>query len=279
MKIRLMTNNQWKNDKNNRAWEAVGANCSAEIRAKGFAKVFFELLPDVAGLQEVSPLMLAELVQNLAVYNLNYTVIWGADTPIAYNADKLELLDSYFAYHSESIPLFEGCFNNEKTKSYAIAVFRQKADGKCFTFANTHLWWKSSRRDDENFQAYSDEARAYQLNLVMDKAEELSGKYGNCPIVIVGDLNADYNSQALRAAFEREYIHAHDLAEEYRDETNGTHFCFGSGYKDYEPTPFKNGIDHILLKNAASIARFDRYYPQWYMPLSDHFPTYIDAEL
>ncbi len=274
-----MTNNQWKNDKNTPQWEAVGADCSAEVRAKGFAKVFFELSPDVAGLQEVSSVMLAELVQNLTAGNMHYTVIWGADTPIAYNGDKLELLDSYFAYHSESIPLLEGCFNNEKTKSYTIAVFRQKSDGRCFVFANTHLWWKSGEPNDINYQPYSDEAREYQLCQVMNKAQEFSLKYGNCPAFIVGDLNADYDSMALKAAFEHGYLHTHDMAVEYSDETNGTHFCFASGYRGYEPTHFENGIDHILLKGQARVIRFDRYYPNWYMPLSDHFPTYIDAEL
>ncbi len=273
MSLRLMTNNQWKNDKNTPEWEAIGADCSAAVRAKSFAKVFEHLLPDVVGLQEVSPTMLAGLVQNLAQYDVDYTVIWGADTPIAYRADKLELLDSCFSYHSENIPDLEGCFNNGKTKSYLIVVFRQKSNGKTFVFANTHLWWKS-----EDAQPHSDEAREYQLCEVISQAENLSEKYGGCPIVTVGDLNSTYNSNALKAAFARGYDHAYDIATDYRDETNGCHFCFGSGYKGYEPSAFENGIDHILLKGKANITHFDRYYPEWYMPLSDHFPAYIDIE-
>ncbi len=274
MKLRLMTHNQWKNDKNQPAWEAIGADCSAAVRAKGFARVFIETAPDVVGIQEISPLMLSELVEELLTKGKHYTVVWGADTPIAYDSDKLDLVDSAFAFHKEIIPQFEGKFNNNKTKSYTVAVFKEKDNDKGFVFANTHLWWMS----DED-QPHSSDARDIQLEEVINVAESFAKKYG-CPSVVVGDLNSNYNSSTLRVAFKRGFVHAHDIATDYRDETNGCHYCFPSGYKGYEPCAFENGIDHILIKGIkdGAVNRFDRYYPEYYMPLSDHFPTYIDVE-
>ena len=45
--LRLMSNNIWWCDSNQPAWEAIGEDCSAAARAKGFARVYSELCPDV----------------------------------------------------------------------------------------------------------------------------------------------------------------------------------------------------------------------------------------
>ena len=41
------------------------------------------------------------------------------------------------------------------------------------------------------------------------------------------------------------------------------------------------GIDHILISDAPEgfVRRFERYTPEYYMPLSDHFPVFADVEL
>lgn len=277
--LRLMSNNIWWCDENQPAWEKIGADCSARVRARGFVRVYTELCPDVIGFQEVSSVMLRELSKVMQEQGVGYSVLWGGDTPIMYRADKLELVDSTFAYYDEHIDGFEGKFNNDHTKSYTVAVFRIKESGRIFVFATTHLWWKSGNPASGSYQPHSDEARAYQLTLLSDIVKGFADKY-SCPAVIVGDMNAGYNSLAVKAAFERGYLHAHDLATDYRDETNGDHYCYGDGYRGYEPRPFECGIDHILLSGAGegSVKRFDRYYPEYYMPLSDHFPAYIDVE-
>ena len=277
--IRLMTNNIWWCDNNLPDWERAGLDCSAVARAKGFVRVYGELAPDVIGLQEASARMMSELAVNMQEWKEKYSVIWGGDTPIMYKPQKLELIDSDFAYYDEHIEGFEGSFNNARTKSYTVAVFRIKESGKCFVFATTHLWWKSSNPASKNYQPHSDEARAYQLGLLADVVEGFAKRY-SCPSVIVGDLNADYDSCALSTAFSRGYRHGHDIAVEYADDTNGHHYCFGDGYRGYEPRDFKKGIDHILFKGdrKGAVKRFDRYYPEYYMPLSDHFPAFVDVD-
>ena len=277
--LRIMTNNIWWCDSNQPAWEKNGEDCSAKARAGGFVRVYSELSPDVIGLQEASAKMVAELVGNMQSWNERYSVLWGGDTPIMYKPQRLELIDSDFAYYDEHIDGFEGKFNNDKTKSYTIAVFREKDSGKIFVFATTHLWWKSSNPKSSSFQPYSDEARAYQLRYLISKVEYFVNKY-SCPSVIVGDLNANYDSLALKEAFDSGYSHAHDIATEYANDKNGYHYCFADGYRGYEPLEFKRGIDHILIKGEqnGAIKRFDRYSPDYYMPLSDHFPAYIDVD-
>lgn len=278
-RLRLMTHNQWRCDENLPDWERIGNDCSASVREEGFARVFCELDPDVVGLQEVSPLMLAELVQKLSEKSKNYAFLWGADTPIAYKPEKLELVDSFFAYHDADIPGLTGEFNNVKTKSYTVAVFRTKANGKYFVFASTHLWWMDSDPESPYYQAGSDEARKYQLGKVLDCAEAFAKQY-NCPTVIAGDFNAVCDSPALKAAFGRGFLHGHDIATEYADQTNGCHYCFADGFKPYFPEDFSTSIDHILFKYTPenAVLRFDRYYPDYYMPLSDHFPAFVDVE-
>ena len=278
--IRLMSHNQWRCDENEPEWEAKGNDCSAKTRQKGFARVFAELDPDIVGMQEVSPLMLAELAENLSARDKNYAFLWGADTPIAYKPDKFELVNSFFAYHAANIPGLDGEFNNDKTKSYTVAVFRTKADGKHFVFASTHLWWMEDDPESLYFQAGSDRAREYQINRVLDCVEAFAKQY-NCPAVVVGDFNAVCNSPALKSAFARGFQHGHDIAIEYTDETNGCHYCFADGFEAYFPENFSKSIDHILFKYIPenSVLRFDRYYPDYYMPLSDHFPVFTDIKL
>lgn len=279
-KLRLMSNNQWKIDKNLPNWEGMGLDCSAAAREAGFAEVYALTAPDVVGLQEVSPLMVDELMGNLQRLNLPYAILWGRDTPILYRTDKLELADSFHSLYPDECPGFEGIFNNGRTKSFTIALFRTKEDGKLFLFTSTHLWWKSSNPASGHYQHGSDEARAYQIGLVIEKIEEFQAKY-HCPAVIVGDFNADYNSPAVQYAFAHGFLHAHDIAEDYAENTNGWHPCGNDGYKPYSPGDFRCAIDHIMVRNAPDgfVRRYDRYLEDSYLPLSDHFPVWADVEL
>ena len=275
-KLRIMTHNQWKADSNLPAWQEKGFDCSSRVRTQGFARVYNDLLPDIIGAQEVSAKMAEDIMEHLTSIGLNYAVLWGRDTPIFYRPDKFELVNSEFALYPDEFPGHEGIFNNGKTKSYCIGVFRTKEDGKLFIFASTHLWWKSS-----NDQPYSNEARAYQLGLLIDRIDKLQKAY-DCPAVIVGDLNAGYNSDALNAAFSRGFLHAHDLATEYKDDSVGLHYCFPAGFYDYYyDWEFERAIDHILVRGAdrLTVRRFERYSPEYYLPLSDHSPAFVDVEL
>ncbi len=280
--IRLMTHNIWNRDKNSPAWEEKGFDCSAEARVGGLLRVWRETSPDVIGCQEASALM-ADLVKEGMP---GYTLIWGRYTPILYRPDKLELVDSEFLTYPETIEGFEGKFNDARSKAYNIGVFRVKESGKCFIFATTHLWWKRSPTAStpvpypHNVLPHSDEAREYQIELLTNALDRFRAKY-NCPAFLVGDLNTGYDSKAVQSAFGKGYRHAHDIATDFAEEAVGYHYCFPDGFKTvYSDRPFKTAIDHILVlgEGEGSVKRFERYSPEYYYPISDHSPAYVDVE-
>ena len=277
--IRIMSNNQWKCDVSNAAWEALGLDCSAEVRGAGLARMILETKPDILGLQECSALMADVQLQTLAEGGMQYALLWGRDTPILYRPDKFELLDTAWRIYPLALPGYEGEFNNSKTKSYCIGVFRAKENGRVFIFATTHLWWKSTRPESEHYQPHSDLARAYQVGLLMDELTKLQETY-HCPAIFCGDLNAGIGSKALDAIFARGFLHAHDIATDFADPYNGHHPCGNGGFKPYVPTSYEKALDHILLRgDGVTIRRYERFAEDWYMPLSDHLPVWIDCEI
>ena len=186
---------------------------------------------------------------------------------------------------SETMEDFEGSFNDAKSKSWNLGVFRIKENGKTFIFATTHLWWKKSPDDTKQmgntqYQAGSDEAREYQISILAKKIKFYREKY-NCPAVLVGDLNTGYLSRAVQYLLKNGFRHAHDIATEYAEEAIGYHDCFPWGYRtEYYDSPFEAAIDHIFLigEKEGAVKRFERYSPDYYFPISDHSPAYIDVE-
>ena len=286
-RIRLMTHNVWNKNFNSPEWEAKGEDCSASARVWGHLRVYRETMPDIIGGQEVSALMADLLKQGFENEDINYTLIWGRFTPILYRADKFELIDSAFGTYPEALEGFDGSFNDSQSKSWNLGVFRIKENGKLFIFATTHLWWKKSPAEESQafgntqYQLGSDEAREYQIHLLVNKIKEYREKY-HCPAVLVGDLNTDYRSKAVQYLLKNGYRHAHDIAIEYAEESIGYHDCFPWGYTtEYYDQPFENAIDHIFIigEPCGSVKRFDRYSPEYYFPISDHSPAFIDVEL
>ena len=285
-KLRIMTHNVWNRDTNTPEWEKRGADCSAYTRVKGLVRVYREVCPDVIGGQEVSALMADLLKEEFQKESIKYTLIWGRFTPILYRADKLELIDSEFGTYPENIQGFEGSFNDVKSKSWNIGVFRVKNSGKLFIFATTHLWWKISPEKESdlvnpNCQIGSDEAREQQIRFLLSKLDAYRDQYC-CPAVLVGDMNAHYNSTAMQTVRSNGFRHAHDIATDYSEEAVGYHYCFPSGYEtQYYDRPFETAIDHIYVigEKEGTVKRFERYSPDYYFPISDHSPAYIDLEL
>ena len=280
-KLRIMSTNVWRCAENKPWWIERGLDCSSAARAPGIAKAYLETRPDIIGTQECDVIFRKQLPIEVAKLGLNYSFIEAGFTSVLYNNDTLELVEQEYFVYPESIPEYEGVFNNDDSKSFCLAVFRTKKDGKYIVFAGTHLWWMSGDEGHGCYRPHSHEAREFQMNTMVDHLEKFRKKY-NCPAVAVGDINATYNSLAIKAALGRGYQHAHDIAVEYADERNGWHYCYPDGYVGYDdPKPFEEGIDHILVAGAPEgfVQRFERYTPEYYLPLSDHFPVFADVEL
>jgi len=281
--VRLMSQNQWNYVNNTAQWEALGLNCSAEVRMKGHVEILAKLLPDIVGGQEVNSEMQKYLKFYCIEKGLPYTQIWGNFTPLIYRADKLELLDTEYLIYPEYVEQYEGCFNDVRSKSCNLGVFRTKEDGKVFIFATTHLWWQNGTDPSVAFyRKGSDEVRAMQIAMAIDLISKYQAKYDNCPAIFVGDMNTGYYTQAIQYAMkECGFEHAHDVAVEYVHEGNGYNSCCPLNPGVWENRPFEEAIDHILVRNMPenSVRRFDRYTPDSYLLLSDHAPVYVDIEL
>ena len=286
MLVRLMTHNVWECDDNSPKWKEAGNDCSAETRTQGFLRLYDETCPDVVGFQEMTSRMISYMSQELINRNKKYTFIWGGYAPIMYNSEKFELIDSEWELYPEQIEGLGGPFNNDKRKSWIVAVFRIKENGKIFAYATTHLWWKRNPAKEEeigqwNVQPNSNEARAWQMELLMSKLEKYSKKY-DCPMILTGDMNTPFNSKPIKTAIANGFLPARDLATDFADNTMGYHYCYPDRYETfYYDAPFEAAIDHVMVKNVKekSIKNFVRYSPDYYFPLSDHSPAYIDIEL
>ena len=285
MKLRIMSHNVWECDDNTTAWKNAGNDCSCETRTQGFLRIYDETCPDVVGFQEMTPRMLAYMSQELINRNKKYTFIWGGYSPIMYNSEKLELIDSEWELYPEYIEGLGGPFNNDKRKSWSVAVFRIKENGKIFAYATTHLWYKRNPITEEDYkspkhQPNSNEARAWQMELLMSKLEKYSNKY-DCPMILTGDMNTPFKSQPIKTAIENGFLPARDLATDFADNSMGYHYCYPDRYETvYNPAPFEYAIDHVMVKKVEenSVKNFVRYSPDYYFPLSDHSPAYVDIE-
>lgn len=280
--LRLMTHNVWNRDENLPAWAEMGEDCSAEARIGGLVQVYLDTQPDIIGGQEVSRLMADLLKEHCHSAGLEYALIWGRFTPILYRADKFELLDTAFLTYPEYMDGCADSVNDVKSKAWNMGVFREKATGKVFIFSTTHLWWKKEGDPalGRIYQPQSDRAREQQIAMALEKVEQYRQKY-NCPVVFVGDLNTGYCSKAVEYLLNKGYRHAYHIATDFAEKSVGYHACTNTGYeKQYSDAPFEEAIDHIYLLNepAGAVKRFDRYSPEYYLPISDHSAAYIDIE-
>ena len=282
----LMSNNQWKCDKNHENWIAIGDDCSSDARVDGLVRAYLEVMPDVLGLQEVSLHMADLMMERMRKVELEdgtvarYEYVSGGDTPLVYRRDKLRLLESGFFRYTEAVPGYEGSFNNGETKSYAYGVFEDRESKKRFVLLSTHLWFKSSNPASRSYQLGSDEARAYQIMQACEKMDEMMDKY-NCPGIIMGDFNARMDSPCLKAVQWAGWRDVHDLAVGDCDQTRGYHPCGPAGYKRVEMGTFDQAIDHIIVKNPGELVvnHFRRITDEYFDRVSDHYPLYIDVTL
>lgn len=282
----IMTNNQWKCDKNNDAWRAIGMDCSAQSRSAGLLKAYKRILPDILGVQESSSEMEKFLMQQLYSFTsengeeVEYRLITGGDTPIYYRSDKYFVIASGYCQHPEILPGAEGIFNNNRTKSYTYGVFDELATGKRLMVITTHLWWKSSNPERFNYQPHSNKARAYQISLVLEKAKEIMEKY-RCPCFVLGDFNAGLGSLCMDKVYDMGWIEARDICTGEKNATKGHHTCNPQGYRRDPLGSYQDALDHIIVpkESKVKVRNYRRLNDEWFDCISDHYPLYIDVDI
>lgn len=275
--LRILDMNIWEWDgtreKLPKAWKDAGADCTNEVRSVGFAGIVDAYLPEVVCLQEYSPEMHEHLYPKLRRSGYMMTFIPDSVnyTPVLYNKSKVKLLESaYFPY--------EQPYNNHDTKSFTTSVFRLKKNGKKFIVINTHLWWKS-----EKVMAGSDNARFVQLQTIMKEAERLRSIH-NCPVFLMGDMNCNLRSEALKNVVAAGYKPAWEIATVHGDLRCGHHKCDKGGFsrKQNKTDDGFGCIDHFLIYDPTGkteVKTFMRDYAWFTVMLTDHYPNYADIVL
>lgn len=171
-----------------------------DMRVKRRAPCLNELLLgeqiDIAGLQEASEAWQNWLKTDLdSAYSYvgTHTVKTGEGGYIVYNKEKLTLMEDSVFWLAEGAPRSsEIGWDGQYDRLCTWALFQVKETGKYLLFMDTHLDHKGTL------------ARTYGAKLILDQIALLRTKfestYGvtDCPVVVVGDMNAEPSSAAYK---------------------------------------------------------------------------------
>jgi endonuclease/exonuclease/phosphatase family metal-dependent hydrolase len=275
--LRILDDNIWDYSKDTipPKWQAIGEDPRDFVRAPQFARLVIERMPDVFALQEYSSHMHKEFYPK--VQSAGYEIAWESkedwnNTPIFYYPETMELI--YVNYHKYTPE--QWC--NKGTKSFTSAVLKRKYDEKVYALISTHLWWKS-----ESVMAGSNNARTEQMKNIMAEAERLREKH-DCPIFLMGDLNCNLLSEALKNVVANGYRPAWEIATVYGDLRCGHHKCDKNGFsrKQNKTDDGFGCIDHFFIYDpscSVEVKTFVRDYAWFTVKLTDHYPNYADLKL
>ncbi len=142
-------------------------------------------------------------------------------------------------------------YSNANTKSFTSAVFRHKETDKVFAILNTHLWWRP-----------------------------------DCVIFLMGDMNCEEDTVPIRQLLDDGYLPCYKVAKVFGDNHNGHHRCdakaFSAESSRKGPDRATGALDHFFIHNAHDGTEVLTYYcimDEYTLPLTDHYPNYVDVKL
>ncbi len=272
--LRILDDNVWDYSGKPvpKAWEELGEDCTDSVRGPQFVQLVRAYMPDVIGFQEFSRAMAGLFGSQASQYGYKetFTPEGRNDTPIWYNENTVELIET------EYVRFEPKRWSNHGSKSFTYALFRLKENGKQFALISTHLWWKS-----EKVLAGSNTARAAQIHQILAHAEYLKGTY-DCPIFLVGDMNCNEKSKAIRLLLDAGFTPCYQAATGTTDLHNGHHRCGPQGFgRDGGNRTREDSIDHCFLWNGGSteIRHFRCEMAAFTVKITDHYPNIIDVKL
>lgn len=259
MELRLMTSNVWGDYFGN----------PVKGRDKNLAGIYLRYLPDVLGLQEVTESWRdSELYPALRnTYSVVSAETCGKNnhTPLLYNREKFELLDSgWYLYHEKL----------DASKGYTMGVFREKNGGKRFAVFCTHFWWKPDLSDAV--------IRYYNAKDMVQKMKQIGETY-SCPVFFMGDLNCFRDSDAwtyLREqGWETSYRLTADCSPESSWHDNPIRGEDGEFHGKIPESPNEKSIDHIGVETGIRVLRQRIVLDQEALDATDHSPVYADVSI
>ena len=215
--------------------------------------------PDIIGFQEVTQFHYSYLTDCLQGYESAITYrnegAFAEGCPIFYNTSKFTCVENGAFWLSETPDVMSRGWDAAYNRVCSYALLAENAGGKRFVVFNTHL-------DNRG-----ETARQESIRLILNKIQA----FGGMPALIMGDLNAEEDSETYRAATE-----IFDDAKYRTDNARA-----GATYQNFGASLNGGNIDYFLIsKTGISVAEYrvvtttyNGVYP------SDHFPILLRMTL
>ena len=215
--------------------------------------------PVVIGFQEATKWQYSYLCSSLPGYDSVITYrdksLASEGCPIFYQRSLYDLIDKGSFWLSETPDEMSKDWGAACYRICSYVILRDKETGLEFVVFNTHL------------DHISDTARINGIGVVLDKISQ----FGSLPSIIMGDFNAEEDSETYRSATENFF----DV--KYQTE-NTMQSCT---YQNWGQSLDRNCIDYIMISqtgfsvNSYEVVRstYENVYP------SDHFPLVASLTL
>lgn len=215
--------------------------------------------PGIIGFQECTKYQYPYLCESLPEYD---SVITYRDSsknaegcPVFYRKDLYTLIDKGSFWLSETPDEMSIDWGSACYRICSYVVLEEKESGKQFAVFNTHL------------DHISEEARINGIKVVLDKIEQ----FGGMPSVLMGDFNAEEDSETYRSAVEN-FSDTKYLTE--KTMTSATYQNWGKALDN-------DCIDYVMVSKSGFTVNeykvvqttYDGVYP------SDHFPLSVSLNL
>lgn len=221
--------------------------------------------PGIIGFQEVTARQYRYLCDTLPGFDSVITYRdnspFSEGCPVFYNTDLYTLTDKGSFWLSETPDVMSKDWDSKCYRICSYVILCDKATQQSFVVFNTHL------------DHVSDEARIKGIAVVLDKIAQ----FGNLPAMIMGDFNAEEDSETYRSATES------FLDVKYETENTMT----SATYQNWGAALDRNCIDYVMIsKTGFSVESYqvvtdtyDGVYPSDHFPLSVHLTlTDVDAQ-
>lgn len=259
--VRVMFHNVWSGAVHNR--DAMESS------------LYLAYMPDVLGMQEISPSVRSSNLFNLIAHE--YTEVPAKATnksgnnyvPIVYRANRVELIDYGWHLYDDKA--------GDQSKSVTWAIFKDKTTGCQFGVANTHFYWTG----DDKGKA----ARLIDAAEILQVVADAQAKH-NVPFIIGGDLNCRISAEPQLNLMKAGWKNAQRAASVYKSNTKGHH-----AYAPLDPLTnlYSNGplpsgdystaIDHIYTcGDGLEVRVFNTLLHRYSLDSSDHCPIYVDVK-
>ncbi len=209
--------------------------------------------PGIIGFQEVNSWQYDYLCETMPNYDSIITYrdnipVYSEGCPVFYRTDLYTLVNKGSFWLSETPDVMSKDWGAACYRICSYVILKDNVTEKEFVVFNTHL------------DHISDEARINGINVVLDKIKD----FGSIPAILMGDLNAEEDSETYKSATEFFYD------SKYQTENTMT----SCTYQDWGEQLDRNCIDYIMISkdhfNVQSYSVITDTYNGVYT--SDHFP-------